>query len=185
MVRTRLVTLGATTVALIHHQFDSWAEPRPTPMGDWLFAPTPVRESFMTADRAQPQVPSSRSFGRRGEPSSAPAPPRRRHPLGREGQAAQGSGPSRPSGPVHDLAALLPCPSARRPGRRRRTGPGTERQMITRCPTPVRSQRPTRTSSVTARGRTTNVDLACSGDNRNLRPDRSDGAIWTPCWSWT
>ena len=30
--------------------------------------------------RAQRQVPSSRSFGRCGEPSSAPAPPRRRHP---------------------------------------------------------------------------------------------------------
>ena len=48
--RARRVTLGATTVALIHHQFDSWAEPRPTPMGDWLFAPTPARETFMTAD---------------------------------------------------------------------------------------------------------------------------------------
>ncbi len=27
------------------------------------------------------------------------------------------------------------------------------------------------------------LDLACSGANRNLRPDRSDGAIWTACWS--
>jgi hypothetical protein len=27
------------------------------------------------------------------------------------------------------------------------------------------------------------VDLACSGADRNLRPDRSDGAIWTACWS--
>ena len=48
--RARRVTLGATTVALIHHQFVSWAEPRPTPMGDWLFAPTPARETFMSAD---------------------------------------------------------------------------------------------------------------------------------------
>jgi hypothetical protein len=27
------------------------------------------------------------------------------------------------------------------------------------------------------------VDLACSGADLDLRPDRSDGAIWTACWS--
>jgi hypothetical protein len=26
------------------------------------------------------------------------------------------------------------------------------------------------------------VDLACSGTDLDLRPDRSDGAIWTACW---
>jgi integrase len=48
--RARRLTLGATTVALIHRQFDSWAERKPTPMSDWLFAPTPARETYMTAD---------------------------------------------------------------------------------------------------------------------------------------
>jgi hypothetical protein len=27
------------------------------------------------------------------------------------------------------------------------------------------------------------VDLACSGADLDLRPDRSDGAIWNACWS--
>jgi len=73
--RARRVTLGATTVALIHHQFDSWAEPRPTPMGDWLFAPTPARQTFMTADAL------SHKFGRLGRSAGVenPALHRLRH----------------------------------------------------------------------------------------------------------
>lgn len=48
--RSRGLTLGATTVALIHAHFDSWVERGSVAEGDWLFAPTPSRESYMTAD---------------------------------------------------------------------------------------------------------------------------------------
>jgi integrase len=48
--RTRRLTLGATTTALIHEHFNSWSNRMVTPIGDWLFAPTPARETYMTAD---------------------------------------------------------------------------------------------------------------------------------------
>jgi integrase len=48
--RSRRLTLGATTVALIHDHFGSWVERGPVAEGDWLFAPTPSRETYMTAD---------------------------------------------------------------------------------------------------------------------------------------
>ena len=48
--RTRRLTLGATTAGLIHHHFSSWTERGPVPQCDWLFAPTPAREAFVTAD---------------------------------------------------------------------------------------------------------------------------------------
>jgi integrase len=48
--RTRRLTLGATTADLVHRHFASWAERGPAPVSDWLFAPNPVRETFVTAD---------------------------------------------------------------------------------------------------------------------------------------
>ncbi len=43
--RSRRLTLGATTAQLIDDHFDAWATRGPNPVGDWLFAPTPTRES--------------------------------------------------------------------------------------------------------------------------------------------
>lgn len=48
--RIRRLTLGSTTVGLIKDHFASWTERGPEPIEDWLFAPTPARETFMTAD---------------------------------------------------------------------------------------------------------------------------------------
>jgi integrase len=48
--RTRRLTLGATTTGLIEGHFGSWAERGPAPASDWLFAPNPRRETFVTAD---------------------------------------------------------------------------------------------------------------------------------------
>ena len=39
--RTRRLTLGATTAALIDQHFESWASRGPQPVDDWLFAATP------------------------------------------------------------------------------------------------------------------------------------------------
>jgi integrase len=48
--RSRRLTLGATTSALIESHWSSWAERGPSPVDDWLFAPTPARATFLTAD---------------------------------------------------------------------------------------------------------------------------------------
>ena len=48
--RTRRLTLGSTTAALINEHFSSWAGRGPDPQADWLFAPNPVRETYVTAD---------------------------------------------------------------------------------------------------------------------------------------
>ena len=48
--RTRRLTLGSTTVGLIEDHFSSWAERGPTPEADWMFARTPNRHRFVTAD---------------------------------------------------------------------------------------------------------------------------------------
>lgn len=47
--RTRRLTLGATTAALIDEHFASWAKLR-APVGDWLFSRNPTRETYVTAD---------------------------------------------------------------------------------------------------------------------------------------
>lgn len=48
--RSRRLTLGATTAALVERRFSSWSERGPAPVSDWLFAPNPARETFVTAD---------------------------------------------------------------------------------------------------------------------------------------
>jgi integrase len=48
--RSRRLTLGSTTTALINDHFASWTERGPAPEADWLFAPTPTRETYVTAD---------------------------------------------------------------------------------------------------------------------------------------
>lgn len=48
--RTRRLTLGTTTLTLIEEHFASWVERGPAPISDWLFAPNPRRERFVTAD---------------------------------------------------------------------------------------------------------------------------------------
>lgn len=48
--RSRRLTLGVTTAALIASHWSSWADRGPAPDDDWLFAPTPARVTFMTAD---------------------------------------------------------------------------------------------------------------------------------------
>ena len=48
--RARRLTLGATTAGLIETHWTSWAERGPAPVDDWLFAPTPARTTFVTAD---------------------------------------------------------------------------------------------------------------------------------------
>ncbi len=48
--RSRRLTLGATTTALINAHFSTWERLGPLPLGDWLFAPSPARDSYLTAD---------------------------------------------------------------------------------------------------------------------------------------
>lgn len=48
--RSRRLTLGTTTASLVHAHYSAWAERCPSPEHDWLFAPNPMRETFMTAD---------------------------------------------------------------------------------------------------------------------------------------
>ena len=48
--RTRRLTLGSTTAALVESHWSSWLARGPIPQADWLFAPTPARERFVTAD---------------------------------------------------------------------------------------------------------------------------------------
>jgi integrase len=48
--RTRRLTLGATTAAMVSEHFRLWVERGPAPASDWLFAPTPLRATFTTAD---------------------------------------------------------------------------------------------------------------------------------------
>ncbi|MGH9152545.1 MAG: tyrosine-type recombinase/integrase [Acidimicrobiales bacterium] len=48
--RTRRLTLGATTARLVTGHFEAWADRGPEPVGDWLFAPTPLRETWTSAD---------------------------------------------------------------------------------------------------------------------------------------
>lgn len=45
----RRLTLEATRARLIKDHFDSWAARGPEPVGDWLFAPTPARHTYVTA----------------------------------------------------------------------------------------------------------------------------------------
>ena len=48
--RSRRLTLGATTVTLIESHWTSWTKRGPAPIDDWLFAPTPARATFLSAD---------------------------------------------------------------------------------------------------------------------------------------
>jgi integrase len=48
--RTRRLTLGSTTTSIICSQYSAWIERGVCPEFNWLFAPTPTRTSFMTAD---------------------------------------------------------------------------------------------------------------------------------------
>jgi integrase len=48
--RTRRLTLGTTTAALVESHWSSWLQRGPVPDGEWLFAPTPARDRFVTAD---------------------------------------------------------------------------------------------------------------------------------------
>lgn len=48
--RARRLTLGSTTVALVEDHFESWAERGPVAESDWLFAPNPTRQTYVTAD---------------------------------------------------------------------------------------------------------------------------------------
>lgn len=47
--RTRRLTLGATTAALVDLHVATWQALGGSAVDDWLFAPTPARESYMTA----------------------------------------------------------------------------------------------------------------------------------------
>ena len=48
--RTRRLTLGATTTAMINNHFAAWQQRGPAPTADWLFAPNPTRNTHITAD---------------------------------------------------------------------------------------------------------------------------------------
>jgi len=48
--RHRRLTLGATTVGLVEDHFSSWADRGPAPQADWLFAPNPTRQTYVTTD---------------------------------------------------------------------------------------------------------------------------------------
>lgn len=48
--RARRLTLGATTTTLVNRHFSTWEHLGPEPVGDWLFAPSPARETYLTAD---------------------------------------------------------------------------------------------------------------------------------------
>ena len=48
--RARRLTLGSTTASLIHTHYSSWVERGLSPEFDSLFAPSPTRTTFMTAD---------------------------------------------------------------------------------------------------------------------------------------
>jgi integrase len=93
--RSRRLTLGATTAGLIESHWTSWVERGPAPVDDWLFAPTPARTTFMTADAL------SHKFRRLGVAAgvetsgAAPPPPRSGHPSCRRRPAAPGPSPSR------------------------------------------------------------------------------------------
>jgi integrase len=73
--RTRRLTLGKTTAALINDHFSSWAQRGPTPAADWLFSPNPQRQTYVTADAL------SHKFRRLGEQAGVanPALHRLRH----------------------------------------------------------------------------------------------------------
>ena len=66
--RTRRLTLGSTTASLIHAHSSAWVERCPSPGYDWLFAPNPMRETFMTADAL------SHKFRRLGRLAGIPNP---------------------------------------------------------------------------------------------------------------
>jgi integrase len=66
--RTRRLTLGSTTTALINDHFSSWAQRGPTPAADWLFSPNPQRQTYVTADAL------SHEFRRLGEEAGVASP---------------------------------------------------------------------------------------------------------------
>jgi integrase len=48
--RSRRLTLGASTTAMINSHFATWQWLGYQPVSDWLFAPTSAREIYLTAD---------------------------------------------------------------------------------------------------------------------------------------
>jgi integrase len=48
--RSRRLTLGATTAALINSHLSTWERLAGDPVGEWLFSPSPARETYLTAD---------------------------------------------------------------------------------------------------------------------------------------
>jgi integrase len=48
--RARRLTLGSTTASLVQTHYSAWVERGLSPESDWLFAPSPTRTIFMTAD---------------------------------------------------------------------------------------------------------------------------------------
>jgi len=113
--RSRRLTLGRTTVAMIHDHVEDWDERWPGRRdGDWLFSTDPSRCSYLTAGTLSQRV---RRLGvHAGVPAAALH--RIRHGVATdlvdEGQAPQGSGPSRPPRPLHHPASLLACRGPRR-----------------------------------------------------------------------
>ena len=48
--RSRRLTIGQTTTAMIDRHFETWADRAGTPTADWISASRPDRSTFMTAD---------------------------------------------------------------------------------------------------------------------------------------
>ncbi len=48
--RARRLTLGATTTTLVNRHFSTWERLGAAPDADWLFAPSPTRATYLTAD---------------------------------------------------------------------------------------------------------------------------------------
>jgi integrase len=93
--RSRRLTLGATTAGLIESHWTSWAERGPSPVDDWLFAPTPARATFLTADALSHKFRRHRRRRWSRTSGASPPSPRRGHPSRRQRAAAQGPGSSR------------------------------------------------------------------------------------------
>jgi integrase len=105
--RTRRLTLGSTTTSIISSHYSSWIERGVCPESDWLFAPTPMRARFMTADAL------SHKFRRLGTSTGVtnPALHRLRHGVATylvdQGKLSQGTGSPRPQRPVDDASTLF------------------------------------------------------------------------------
>lgn len=126
--RTRRITIGATTAAMICEHMTTWADRADDEaVGDWIFAPDYRRATYARASLLSHRFVRLRNRAGLPDRVVAPVPPCGGDVAGRGREDPQGPSAPRPPRRGNDPSPLCARNAARRPRRGRRTRPSTQR----------------------------------------------------------